>query len=228
MVRPGVETLTGTNRGPGRSRNNIPALLARLLIMGRGRRAFTLVEILVVVAIIIVVGGILLVTVVRTKDRGKVAVCLSNLRQLDHAMTLYTMDNDDRTFPGLPASTAFLAAWKKAMRSYVSSDDIYYCPADKYARVGTKRQIQARYSSYEQWLGPGAVWQDGIYHYYVPGIPDPEKNQNLSEWWTQASDDEAKAGQYSATPHDVTYSVLYWDGHVKHLRNPWVMNDRPR
>lgn len=193
--------------------------------MKRGLRGFTLVETLVVVSIIALLTALLL-TNFRGRESAHITLCLSNIKQMGLAMTLYADDNDDCTFPGLPASTNYLAPWKAAMQPYVRDDRVYYCPSDKYARVGSPRQIQARYSSYQQWCGPGAVYQDSLYHYYIPGIPDPAKNVNLSEWWFISSLDDRQAGHFSATPHDTTYSVLYWDGHAKHEPNPWVIGER--
>ncbi len=58
-----------------------------------GNRAFTLIELLVVVAIIAILAALLLPTLARAKAQGKIAHCLSNLRQIGVSMSLYTSDN---------------------------------------------------------------------------------------------------------------------------------------
>ena len=63
--------------------------------MNRRTRAFTLVELLVVVTIIGVLAGLLLPALRGAQDRAKAAVCMSNLRQLTTATFLYTNDNDE-------------------------------------------------------------------------------------------------------------------------------------
>ena len=63
------------------------------------RRAFTLVELLVVIGIIAVLIGILLPALRRARQAAQAAQCLSNLRQLDTALIAYTQENKNRVFP---------------------------------------------------------------------------------------------------------------------------------
>jgi prepilin-type N-terminal cleavage/methylation domain-containing protein/prepilin-type processing-associated H-X9-DG protein len=64
----------------------------------RGRRAFTLIEVLVVVAIIALLVAILLPALARVRDQARSVVCRSNVRQLMNGMFLYVADYD--VFPG--------------------------------------------------------------------------------------------------------------------------------
>ncbi len=64
--------------------------------------AFTLVELLVVVAIIAVLIGVLLPTLGKARERANRATCASNLRQLALGVTMYTADNRG-WFPGRAA-----------------------------------------------------------------------------------------------------------------------------
>ena len=60
--------------------------------MTRHRRAFTLVELLVVVAIIAIILSLLLPALRNAREAGKSAVCLSNLHQAAMAGTAYVME----------------------------------------------------------------------------------------------------------------------------------------
>ncbi len=64
-----------------------------------GRRAFTLMELLVVIGVIAVLAAMLLPALAREKQKTIQIDCLSNLKQLGHALQMYVDDNEDR-LPG--------------------------------------------------------------------------------------------------------------------------------
>lgn len=61
-------------------------------------RAFTLIELLVVIAIIAILAAILFPVFAQAKNAAKGVVCLSHIKQLGTATSLYLGDNDDRWF----------------------------------------------------------------------------------------------------------------------------------
>ncbi|RRJ97439.1 prepilin-type N-terminal cleavage/methylation domain-containing protein [Opitutaceae bacterium TAV4] len=70
-------------------------LRSATLVIGNGR-AFTLVELLTVIAIIGILAGILIPTVATVREKGRTAACMSNLRQVGISLTTYAADNKGR------------------------------------------------------------------------------------------------------------------------------------
>src|SRR5689334_13939407 len=61
----------------------------------KGKWAFTVIELMVVICVIAVLCSLLLPAFSRAREKGQLTYCLSNLRHWGVAMHLYTLDNDD-------------------------------------------------------------------------------------------------------------------------------------
>ena len=79
------------------------------------RRAFTLLELLVVIAIIAILAALLLPTLSAAKQKAAQTACLNNQRQLGAGMLMYVDDNGD-SFPG----------WASQHAGFNASDWIYW------------------------------------------------------------------------------------------------------
>jgi prepilin-type N-terminal cleavage/methylation domain-containing protein len=103
------------------------------------RGAFTLIELLTVIAIIGILAAIIVPTVGRVRESAKTSQCGSNLRQIAMALMLYANDNKDR-LP--PAKDADGIQWSKAIDTYLPQrgtsatapeNKVFVCPSADYA-----------------------------------------------------------------------------------------------
>src|SRR6185503_4450638 len=62
------------------------------------RTSFTLIELLVVIAILAILAGLVLPSIMRSREQSKVAKCSSNLRQIYAGFLMYLQDYDDVVF----------------------------------------------------------------------------------------------------------------------------------
>jgi type II secretory pathway pseudopilin PulG len=99
--------------------------------MSSGRRAFTLVELVVIIGIVALLAMIQVSAMAGAKGRTKVAMCASNARQLTFATHMDAGENNDK-LPVLtgPAVWAWDLQWDVANRllSYNLEKRNFYCP----------------------------------------------------------------------------------------------------
>ena len=67
--------------------------------MIRRRSAFTLVELLTVIAILALLIAILLPTLTKARQQAKASVCLSTIKGIGTGVTIYLNENRDQFFP---------------------------------------------------------------------------------------------------------------------------------
>ena len=120
----------------------------------RNRGAFTLVELLVVMAIIAILAALLLPAISNSPKKAKSIICLSNQKQLWSAWLMYADENGDVLVNnhGVPETLARRQTWANNVQDWLASDDntntallagsklapwlggntaVYKCPADQ-------------------------------------------------------------------------------------------------
>jgi prepilin-type N-terminal cleavage/methylation domain-containing protein/prepilin-type processing-associated H-X9-DG protein len=103
-------------------------------------RAFTLIELLVVIAVIAILAALLFPVFAQTRERARMTVCVSNMRQIGSALMMYVQDYDE-TYPYIRFNNCcgqkglHTYVWRNAIRPYLKSLDVLACPSNPFSRT---------------------------------------------------------------------------------------------
>lgn len=116
----------------------------------RTAAGFTLIELLVVIAIIAILAAILFPVFSSAREKARQASCLSNIKQVGTAMTMYAQDYDEvypsgRYDPSNPNAADKGQGWAGAIYTYVKNAQIFRCPDDQTAEVPATSSTVALY-----------------------------------------------------------------------------------
>jgi len=204
-------------------------------------RAFTLVELLVVVAVLALLAMLLAPALKRGRDAARTSACAARMRQVGLAMLSYATDNQDR-FPRSQHSafTHGELVWERALAPYLQSSasgwrellkNVYRCPADARAAsllsygVNVYFELDAEEDDYE---GKPATWR------YRAAVSKPSGTVYLAEnnssadhimpnFWAAA----AEAEDVASTRHNGLANYTFVDGHVE-MRDLLTIYDPPK
>lgn len=103
-------------------------------------RAFTLLELLVVISILALLSAILFPVFSRARENARRAACLSNMKQIGLGLTQYYQDYDERMpyqdSTGVanfadPTAAGWIPNWIYQLQPYTKSWTIFICPSTK-------------------------------------------------------------------------------------------------
>ena len=207
------------------------------------KRAFTLMELLIVIAMIAVLAALLFPVFLSVRAKGRQTACLSNLEQLGLAFSLYAHDNDDQFAYGgdvndihsspnvwitaahgeFAIAATTLKPLPEVLDPYIKNNELWHCPSDTgFDYLDTSSTaISAHPSSYEQY---------GCSYYYRTTAAF--KNKTFAD--LTGCDDYPPYAAHGASEIDILndgsgswhggvdetvwrYNVLYGDFHAKNI-----------
>lgn len=198
--------------------------------------AFTLLELLVVVAIILILAGLVFPLFRQSIEKAKSTACMANLKIISFAAEGYAADHDNTILPNYPIETGEGTWWPNALLPYLSDPAVLECPATDRTKLSPEANgyIQANgkpvYVGYTKniQLSQGADWWDPMNHgnsgtraaklnrrsklvFMVDGT-----SVNVAEW--AANPDSGAC--YVAYRHSSRANILFLDGHIESFAAP--------
>lgn len=225
-----------------------PRVARRALAVGEGTNvrprlwsAFTLVELLVVIAVITILAALLLPALGRARRAAGRTACINNLRQINLGLRLYADEHLD-ALRAVTNKEPLYATYKESILPYLSrsgaptNQTLFTCPADDFncddhaiaelflftpvAGKGFYRQAATHYSSY-------------FFNGMAPDEPDPRMGGKAFASVREPSR-LVLAGEYSGgfglSGHDrkqpyqfsnALNVMSFVDGHVAYIRIYW-------
>jgi prepilin-type N-terminal cleavage/methylation domain-containing protein len=218
------------------------------------KRAFTLIELLLVIAIIGILAALVIATASTTKSKAHRTACASNLRQINFGLRMYSDDSADK-MPPTPGTVEKpdlnWIGYKSVMKGYVGlkgasspRDKVFACAADtfyfdvasggfSYVDQPVHEQAWSDFSSYGFNGGNARTNSNapGIAGRRVSSIKNPGRTVLVAEisafvpWsWHQPKKPFSAA---NAIFNDAKNMISFVDGHVSYLRIYWGGNNPP-
>ena len=203
---------------------------------------FTLIELLVVIAIIAILAAILFPVFAQARESARAISCLSNMKQIGVAWTMYAQDYDE-TYP-LSRSIGYVAGgddcgyakdkvgWRGETFPYVKNYDLTKCPSNPNNNQLTEEGDKNFKISY----GSNGVVQWGWNPLKLASLNRPAETvmllestwscNDLGDWVARGTNPPACGWGQGFNTHRGKGGLCNWaffDGHAKALKLPAVL-----
>jgi len=200
--------------------------LRTVVAVARASSAFTLTDLMVVVATISLLSAILVIAGGAIRQKSRLACCTSNLQAINRAVLTFCADNA-QTLPA-PGSTDSGSIWwfyKEQVKRYAGlngpsspNDSVFACPLDRGYSDPKPFHLSQRfdYGSYV-FNGVCLPGMPNIAGAQLSSIKRPQKTLMVMEWTAHAplSWHKSKTGERNMPFYSDAQSVVgFVDGHV--------------
>lgn len=192
----------------------------------RGQRsAFTLIEILVVLAIIGILAALLFPVFGRARENARRASCQSNLRQIGLGMEQYVSDYDESYPPEIVPLTSPKVTFVTQLQPYLKNEQVFICPSGSLEETQTLELAEVKdllwvADASSGWSSPsrghyGLNVTAALVRPYTVTYPSQKLLIGESSWYEIANYTDLESQFYDAQRHFGGSNILFCDGHVK-------------